>query len=36
MKHDDADDFELTKYEHGADIVCGGTLYIVVMKSDVM
>ena len=35
-QYDDAEGFELTKYELGADIVCGGTLYIVVMKSDVM
>ena len=33
--YDDAEDFELTKYELGADIVCGGPC-IVVMNSYVM
>ena len=34
--YDDAEDFELTKYELGADIVCGDLLYIVVMNSYVL
>ena len=34
--YDDAEDFELTKYELGADIVCGGGPCIVVMNSYLM